>query len=62
LSTRNSQELEFFTETANKAQKSLLDQLRIFCRTALRGFLAFYDGQILAEGVSEAGTRDFMAN
>ncbi len=39
-----------FLGTANKPRKVLLDQLRILCRTAVRGVLSFYNGQIQAEG------------
>jgi len=41
--------MNFFIGTANKPRKDLLDQLRIFCRMALRGVLAFYNGQTQAE-------------
>jgi hypothetical protein len=34
----------------NKPRKVLLDQLRVLCRMAVRGVLAFYNGQTQAEG------------
>jgi len=34
-----------------------LDRLRIFCRTAVRGVFAFYNGQTQVEGYSEVGSR-----
>lgn len=38
-----------------KHENSLLNYLRIFCMTALRGVLSFYNGQTQAEGYQRYG-------
>ena len=35
----------------------MIDQLRIFCKTALRGVLAFYNDQTQAKGYLGVGSR-----
>ncbi len=41
--------MNFFLGTANKPRKVLLDQLRVLCRMAVRGVLAFYNDQTQAK-------------
>jgi len=47
--------MNFFLGTANKPRKVLLDQLRILCRTPVRGVFSFYNAQIQAEGYLRYG-------